>query len=178
MVVLVLGGAASGKSEYAESLVLQQKGTRFYLATMENRGETARKRIARHRALRAEKGFLTIEQSKNIECAPIEENSVVLLECLSNLFANEMYSQYPPRPAMEVAHEIKQGIEALSHRAKDLIIVSNNIFDDGVSYDPESMEYMEGLSWLNAELASGADAVIEVVCSIPIIHKQTGAVKI
>ena len=62
MFTLVVGGAASGKSEYAEQLILRAGALpRYYVATMEPFGAEARARIARHRVLRAQKRFETIE---------------------------------------------------------------------------------------------------------------------
>ena len=62
MVLLVLGGAASGKSQYAEDRVLQFPGeNRVYVATMECFDEESRQRIQRHRNMRAGKGFQTVE---------------------------------------------------------------------------------------------------------------------
>ena len=62
MLTLVLGGSASGKSEYAEQLVLEAgAGPRFYIATMEPYDEECLRRISRHRAMRASKGFETLE---------------------------------------------------------------------------------------------------------------------
>ena len=62
MLILVSGGSASGKSEFAESLVLQSGcDRRYYLATMIPYDEECRRRISRHRKMRAAKGFKTIE---------------------------------------------------------------------------------------------------------------------
>ena len=62
MLILVSGGSASGKSEFAESLVLQSGcDRRYYLATMIPYDEECRRRISRHRKMRAAKGFETIE---------------------------------------------------------------------------------------------------------------------
>ena len=67
MTALILGGAASGKSEYGERLALSlpRRGELLYLATMEPFGGEAEARIRRHRALRAGKGFQTWERPKN-----------------------------------------------------------------------------------------------------------------
>ena len=55
--VLVIGGSGSGKSAYAEKFLLAQAGGRaVYLAAMENTGDEAQQRIARHRAMRAAHG--------------------------------------------------------------------------------------------------------------------------
>ena len=61
MLCLVIGGSASGKSEYAERHVSALPGRRIYAATMQPFGEEGRQRIARHRKLREGKGFVTIE---------------------------------------------------------------------------------------------------------------------
>jgi len=174
MVLLVLGGAASGKSEFAEGKVLELGGPRLYLATMEKRGETARRRIERHRLLRAQKGFTTLEQPRDLQEVTLEPGQTVLLECVSNLFANEMYRSYPPIPGLEAARHCLEGVRAVARQAKHLVIVSNNVFDDGRDYDPETLDYIEGLGWLNSHLAQEADAVYEVVCGLPILWKPEG----
>ena len=66
MLSLIIGGSASGKSEYAERLVCSLPGKRIYVATMEPFGEEGRERIARHRKLREGKGFATVEVPRNL----------------------------------------------------------------------------------------------------------------
>ena len=61
MHALVIGGSGSGKSAFAESLLLSLPAPRYYIATMENDGPAAERRISRHRALRHGKGILTRE---------------------------------------------------------------------------------------------------------------------
>lgn len=93
MITLVTGGSGSGKSAFAEKLVLSLTGESYiYLATMQNDGdEETNRRIARHRGMRADKGFVTVEQSMDLSKADIPEGACVLLECLPNLVANEMF---------------------------------------------------------------------------------------
>ena len=71
MILLVTGGSASGKSEYAENRALQlakaEQKKLIYLAAMKPFGEEAAKRIERHRQLRAGKGFETVERYTDIE---------------------------------------------------------------------------------------------------------------
>ena len=94
MFIIVTGGSASGKSEYAENLV-PNTGNRVYLATMEPFGAEAETRIARHRKLREGKGFKTIECPVNIgNCFEACRGRHVLLEDLPNLVANEMFSSH------------------------------------------------------------------------------------
>ena len=88
--------SASGKSEFAESLVLQSGcDRRYYLATMIPYDEECRRRIARHRKMRAAKGFETIEVPVGLRGIPfpsaLKEGRCALLECMSNLAANEIF---------------------------------------------------------------------------------------
>ena len=100
MLHIVYGGSASGKSSYAESFAmsLQGDGRLLYIATMypykwnttEIDPETMQ-RIERHRAMRADKGFDTVECYRHVEHIVAKKQDVLLLECMSNLLANEMY---------------------------------------------------------------------------------------
>ena len=67
MLTLVLGGAASGKSEYAESLVLRTTGPRYYLATMQVWDAECAARVEKHRKMRAAKQFETVECPLHLE---------------------------------------------------------------------------------------------------------------
>lgn len=171
MTTLVIGGAASGKSDYAESL-LGDAGKKFYLATMQPFGEEAQRRIARHRALRASKGFVTLERFTALAAlteAELPAGCSVLLECLGNLAANELFS---PEGAGENAEAvILGGVALLTRRCRDLVVVTNDVFADGVAYDAETRRYLALLGRCNAALAARFDAVVEVVCGIPIVLK-------
>ena len=92
MIVLVTGGSGCGKSTWAEKLVdTLPRENRIYIATMQVYDEESVKRVARHRAQRADKGFATIECEKDLAAADVPAGSVVLLEDLVNLTANEMF---------------------------------------------------------------------------------------
>lgn len=82
---------------------------------------------------------------------------------MSNLVLNEFYAQ--ENGAQE---RILQGIKRLQKQCHDLIIVTNEIFSDGVTYDPESERYIELLGRINRELGQMADSVTEVVYGIPL----------
>ena len=92
MIVLVTGGSGCGKSTWAEKLVASLPNeNRVYIATMRVYDDESVKRVERHRAQRADKGFRTIECEKDLASADIADSSVVLLEDLVNLMANEMF---------------------------------------------------------------------------------------
>ena len=196
MLYIVTGGSGSGKSEYAEQTAVQCRnrtgGTLWYLATMRIWDDEGRKRVERHRRMRAAKGFETIERYTGLETLELRETfeelnpagldaeqetdslkywesrrvaqkQVLLLECMSNLVLNEFYAQ--ENGAQE---RILQGIKRLQNQCHDLIIVTNEIFSDGVTYEPESERYIELLGRINRELGQMADSVTEVVYGIPL----------
>ena len=177
MILLVTGGSASGKSEYAENRALQLAKTEqkklIYLAAMKPFGEEAAKRIERHRQLRAGKGFETLEiYGRCADLFVVHKDSTVLLECLSNLTANIFYD--PIYADKDLAKMITEDILDLKKRVKDLIMVTNEIFSDGITYDPETTCYMQILGQVNQNLAREADRVIEVVYGIPVEIKIPG----
>ena len=176
--ILVIGGSGSGKSAYAEKVALecQKEKRHFYLATMHVFGEEGQKKVERHRKLRAGKGFVTIEQPTDImQCLPALRETgggVVLLECMSNLTANEIYQE--GGAGDNTVKAILNGIHHLLERAENLVVVTNEVFSDGITYDPETEKYLEKLGAINCQMAQIADTVTEVVYGIPIFHKKTG----
>ena len=90
MLTLVIGGAASGKSAYAESLTLKLPLPRYYVATMQVWDEECAKRVEKHRAMRKEKQFETIESPISLDKIRMPNRGIVLLEDLGNLTANEL----------------------------------------------------------------------------------------
>ena len=114
MFTLVVGGAASGKSEYAEQLILRAGALpRYYVATMEPFGAEARARIARHRVLRAQKRFETIECPVGLSRVLLPARGAALLECLSNLAANELYSPAGAGGEQAALAAVVDGVESL-----------------------------------------------------------------
>ena len=88
MLTLVIGGAASGKSAYAEHLAVQSGGPRYYLATMQVWDAECATRVAKHRAMRAQKQFSTVECPQNLHLVRLPQQGTALLEDLGNLAAN------------------------------------------------------------------------------------------
>ena len=166
MLTLIIGGADSGKSAFAEALVCRLPGKKLYLATMLPRGAEARARIEKHRAQRAHLGFETLELGLDLAHAAIPTGANVLLEDFSNLLANEIYE---PQGGGTAA--VRRGMEHLIAQSENLTVVTNEIFSGGADYDEESLRYMRLLAELNRELAARADLVVEVVCGLPNILK-------
>lgn len=168
---LITGGSGSGKSAFAEQQVLEAgAGRRIYIATMIPYGEEGRQRVERHRALRREKGFETIECYTHLERLNLPGDAVVLLECMSNLTANEIFE---PEGARErTAEAVTKGVMHLAKQVRQLFIVTNEVFSDGMLYDSETMGYLACLGQINQNLAEMADRVTEVVYGIPVTVKQ------
>ncbi len=167
MLTLIIGAAASGKSEYAERLVMSLPGQRIYVATMKPSGTVAEERIARHHMLRAGKGFETVERYTDLGHMEVPDGSNILLECLGNLLANEMFS--PEEGGPEAALD---GILSLNGRCRNLTVVTNEIASGGDDYEEMTMEYIKKLGEIQRKLAEEADRVVEVVCGIPNIFKK------
>lgn len=175
MLLLVMGGSGSGKSEYAEQrtaeLGRQTGGRMVYIATMEPHDEESHQRIARHRHMRRDRNFITIECYTHLEELELEPEDTVLLECISNLTANEMYSENGR--GSRAAEVIWQGIRKVAAKTANLVIVGNNVFEDGITYDEYTAEYIRRMAEVQNNIAGQADQVVEVVCGIPVIQKQT-----
>lgn len=208
MITLITGGSGSGKSAYAEKYICHasnEKGfkEKYYIATMQVFDEEGQRKIDRHRRLRAGKGFITIEQPRDIQDAVSKlqsENCLktgrsALLECMSNLVANEMF---PPVDASDtkeagvkkealdepdnmrdyentlislVSKKVLKDVSILSENVAELVIVTNNVFEDGVCYDESTMNYIKAMGIVNRGLAAMAESVVEVVAGIPVAVK-------
>ena len=172
----MIGGSASGKSDYAERHVLSLEGggPRIYIATMEPFGEEARARIARHHALRRDHGFETIECYRNIGSLRLPADSNVLLEDLGNLMANELFGNDAAAVDEEtdLPDRIAEEIEKVFSDCAHMTIVTNEIFSGGKNYEGETLIYLRALARLNRILAKRADYVVELVCGLPDVLKE------
>ena len=162
MFTLVIGGAASGKSEYAESRVVRLPERRIYLATMRPWDQECRARIARHRRLRQDKGFETLERYTDLAGAEVPAGANVLLECMSNLTANELYD--PEGGGQEA---VLRGVDALLAQCGHLTVVTNEVFSGGTACEEDTLRYLRALARINRLLAARADTVAEVICGLP-----------
>lgn len=178
MLHLITGGSGSGKSSYAEAQTLCMSGEKkipeaeapfLYIATMKPYGEETLKKIERHRQLRAGKGFVTIECYRGLGGIKLPKNRGVLLECLSNLAANELYGRDGSlNDRQETADRILEGIGNILNQTDQLVAVTNEVSSDIGDYSCETKEYIALLGLINQRLAYMADQVTEVVYGIPV----------
>ena len=175
MIVFVIGGSGSGKSAYAEKRLLAMEAEKkHYIATMRvfDDDEEGKKRVEKHRTMRREKGFLTIEKPIDLGEIALDAGDAWMLECVSNLLANEMFTEEGIRDEKEMVDKILKDISSLIEQTADGVIVSNNIFEDGENYDDAMASYIKALGGINQALAAMADEVIEVVVGIPVTLKS------
>ena len=195
MMELVTGGSGSGKSAYAEEALCgpasfpdrgqgnetgtQQDGQRYYIATMPSWDKETEKKIERHRAMRSGRGFHTLEWYTGFEeklrrgDCPSLDRTDILVECLSNLTANEMYME--EGAGENAVDAVIRGILCLRDRCRNLVVVTNDVFSESAEDSSEMRRYKETLGRINCALAEETDRVTEVVCGIPCTVKpETG----
>lgn len=187
MMELVTGGSGSGKSAYAEKMICEkhrqlcgtaEKPPLYYIADMVPYGRETEKKIEAHRKMRAGKGFTTIEWYVDLPGrisapdSPDLKGSCVLLECISNLTANEMYE---PGGAENTGKDtvkcIIRGVQMLKERCAHLVVVTNDVFRESVPDSEEMTAYKDNLGTINRALAEMADRVTEVVFGVPVCIK-------
>lgn len=186
MIHLVTGGSGSGKSAFAETIICDyyremkgftERNELIYIATMIPYGEETEQKIRRHREMRKNKGFRTIECFTGLkELAGSFHKPYVLLECMSNLAANEIYE--PDGAGEHTAEAVMEGIALLNERCSCLVIVTNEVFAEGKAETTEMEQYKKILGEINQKIAAVADTVTEVVYGIPVTLKgKPGAAK-
>ena len=176
---VVIGGSGSGKSAFAEQILCELPvGQRFYVAAMEPYGEEGARTIARHQALRAGKGFFTVEKYRDVGTLSFPADSAVLLECLSNLAANELFGgsealseENAAALAKKTADKITADLQQLRETCGHLVLVTNDIFADRDGETPLVLAYKKVLGTVNCRMAAAADTVIEVTAGIADVWK-------
>ncbi len=169
MRILLTGGSACGKSTYGEALLARSKGPRYYLATMRPYGEESREKIARHQKMRLHSGFITIERETDVGGVTLPERGSLLLECMCNLLANEMFDD--AGRVFDVRDKLLADVEALYRQCETFIVVTNDVGSDGGTFDRSTRAYIDALGQINCALAMRFDAVYELVCGIPLVRK-------
>ena len=174
---LILGGARSGKSDYAESLAAQLGRRVLYVATAEARDDEMAARIAAHRQNRPA-DWRTLEAPRRVGAALAslaEPPEVVLLDCLTLLVSNIILQlESEPQELIEaaVAAEIDEIIAARQRLAVPMIVVSNEV---GLGLVPPyalGRVYRDALGRANQRLATQADRVLFMVAGLPVVVKD------
>ena len=164
MTTLVTGGSKCGKSSYAEKVLENFAGQKYYIATMEPVGDDAYEIIARHREARKNRNFITVECPRDVGKLHLPADCGILLECIGNLCANEMYTGGAVlRPSGKIISDIRR----LGETASQLVIVTNEVGSDGNSYSADIMAFVSEIARINSGIAEFAYNVVECVYGIP-----------
>jgi adenosylcobinamide kinase/adenosylcobinamide-phosphate guanylyltransferase len=163
---LVLGGARSGKSRYAEGLITALPSPWIYVATAEAGDVEMAERIAMHRAQRAS-GWQVIEAPHDLAgaVAAAPAGAPVLIDCLTIWLSNRMLAD------ADVAAELGHFEEALDHRVGPVVLVSNEVGFGIVPDNALARRFRDLQGRVNQRIAARVDRVALVVAGLPLIMK-------
>lgn len=163
---LVLGGAASGKSKFAESLCDASGMAKIYIATSQIFDSEMAEKVAKHLAQRGS-GWTTIEAPVDVASALSEatKNDVVLLDCATLWLTNVMLGSFD----LEV--ETEKLLDALLACKAPVVIVSNEVGQGIVPDNALSRKFRNAQGQLNQTIAAKTDLVVAVMAGLPLVLK-------
>lgn len=163
---LVLGGARSGKSTYAEGLVRLLPPPWIYVATAQAADGEMRDRIGRHQRRRGS-GWTTLEVPLDVPKALTSEacDHPALIDCLTLWLSNLMHS------GRDIEHETDRLLEALAASAAPRVVVSNEVGLGIVPDNALARAFRDEAGRMNQRIAAAADCVMFVAAGLPMILK-------
>jgi adenosylcobinamide kinase/adenosylcobinamide-phosphate guanylyltransferase len=163
---IVLGGAASGKSAYAETLIESTGKSKTYLATAQAFDAEMGAKIDRHKTLRGN-GWKTIETPLDVGPALSARTSreAVLLDCATMWLSNQLMA------GADIAPVQTAFLNGLSSCPAPVVIVSNEVGHGIVPDNALARQFREAQGRLNIALAAQADLVVLVVAGLPLALK-------
>ena len=173
--IVILGGARSGKSSYAEKLALELGGADvLYVATAQAFDDEMRARIVAHRAQRPA-GWRTFEAPSLVSAGLAEavgDARIVLLDCMTLLASNAVLAVGEDAPAQAAEAAVMAEVSALltAYRESEAIwlVVSNEVGLGLVPPYPLGRIYRDALGRANQALATAADQVLFMVAGLPL----------
>ncbi len=172
MVTLVLGGARSGKSSYAQALAKGWPSPVVVIATAEPLDEEMRSRIEAHRRLRPEH-WTTLECPRRFpRLASLAPIGGVVVDCLT-LWASNRLLERPEaaRLAEELCCELEGFVDEARQLSAELVLVSNEVGMGIVPDNPLGRAFRDVLGALNQRAATAADRVVFMVAGLPLTIK-------
>ncbi len=177
MLTLVLGGARSGKSRYAQSLCVDSRSV-IFLATARDEGDPEmRRRIDRHRAERSERSdqWKTIEEPLAVVgvVRESEPSVTILLDCVTTWLANLAW-EHRSLSARELQNLVIEEVSSLAAVAKgrEVIAVSNEVGSGIVPDHPSGRHFRDLQGVANQFLAQEAVRVVLMVSGLPLTLKD------
>ena len=170
-IILITGGARSGKSSYAERLALRLSPTPVYLATARIWDEEFHQRVARHQERRGPE-WTNIEEEKHLSRHRVE-GRVVLTDCITLWCPNFFFDL--KGDIDRTLEEAKREWDAFTDQDATFIFVTNEIGLGGTSDNELQRKFTDLLGWMNQYIAERADRVILMVSGIPVVIKPNTA---
>jgi adenosylcobinamide kinase/adenosylcobinamide-phosphate guanylyltransferase len=163
---LVLGGARSGKSRYAENLIAALPPPWTFVATAEAGDAEMAERIAAHRTRRGS-GWRTIEAPHDIASVLAADEGAILIDCLTLWLSNRMLA------GADMDAEIAGLETALDVHLSPAVLVSNEVGFGIVPDNKLARRFRDLQGRLNQRMAARADRVVLMVAGLPIAVKDT-----
>lgn len=165
-VTLILGGAASGKSRFAEQMVVRSGLPRTYIATAQAFDDEMERKIRQHIADRGD-GWVTIEAPLDTPEAigKLDAGSATLLDCATLWLSNALLAEEG------LDDRCAALLDAVASAAGPLVIVSNEVGQGIVPDTKLGREFRAAQGRLNQDLAAVADLVVLVVAGLPLVLK-------
>lgn len=177
---LVLGGARSGKSGYAERLAAQTGREVVYIATAQAGDSEMAERIAHHRRARPAH-WVTVEEPLLLAAAIARHSTpstVVLVDCITLWLTNLLFSSgqhYPDTGMIDLPPEFGAQraalLDALTHAPGDVILVSNEVGMGIIALGALSRCFVDEAGRLNQAMAGVCDQVVFVAAGLPLVMK-------
>jgi len=164
--ILVLGGASSGKSAYAENLLLGMARRPSYIATAQAFDAEMADKIARHRAARGP-GWNTIEAPTDLAgaMAAAEGADGILIDCATLWLSNLMLAE------ARIEEEEARAFAALDRRVCPVVVVSNEVGQGVVPDTSMGRRFRNIQGGFNQRMAQRADRVVAVMAGLPLALK-------
>lgn len=171
-IILITGGARSGKSSYAERLALSLSPHPVYLATARIWDEEFKKRVLRHQADRGPE-WTNIEEDKLLSRHNLKER-VVLIDCITLWCTNFYFDMHSDvESALQAA---KAEFDKFTAQDATFIFVTNEIGMGGTSENEIQRKFTDMQGWMNQFVAAKADKVILMVSGIPVTIKESNII--
>ena len=168
--VLVIGGARSGKSSFAEKYVLNYGSKCAYIATAEIRDEEMAERVKQHQLRRNGKRWVNFEAPYNADNTVAQAGEAadcILFDCLTLYLSNLMYGKNAPdtfeEKCLYVRNEVDKLLQAAKKTNKTVVFVSNDVGCGIVPDNQMAREYRDIAGWLNQQVGFEADFVFYVM---------------
>lgn len=175
--ILVTGGARSGKSAYAQGLAEALPGPRAYVATCPVTDAEIAERICKHRQARSILDWQTLEEPIDLTSALTRSAScpTVLVDCLTLWISNLMYQAEGENRSLsedDVQQSCLTLIAAVQRHPGTVILVSGEVGSGIVPENSQARLFRDLLGRCNQLLAAKADQVTLVACGLPLHLKQ------